>query len=401
MTKSSVSRHQSKPKKPYPEFPLSIHQSGRWFKKHKGRFYYFGPVDDWQSALDKYEREWPYIIQGKTAPPSGSEHGATVADVCNSFLNMKRPLLDSGELSHRTFEDYFLICEKIVVTFGKNRIASDLRPEDFGNLRSEFASIHGPHRLTKDITVTKMVFRHGHEVRLLENPVLYGGGLFDKPSRKSIRRARNAAGPKMFEADEIRLVLEAADSIMRSMVLLGINFGFGNTDVATLTQTAVDFDGGWIDFSRWKTEIHRRIPMWPETSEALRIAITKRPKPTDNADSDLCFLTKHGQRWVRTQPKKNSDRMTALDALGQKFRKFLDSLDINGRRNFYGFRHSFQTIAEECRDLSAVKSVMGHSDDFNMSGQYRERISDERLRAVADVVRAWLWPEKASADSVE
>ena len=87
-TKSSVSRRQSKPKKPYPEFPLFAHKTGRWCKKCKGRFYYFGSVDDRQSALEKYEREWPYIIQGKTVPPVGSENGATVADVCNSFLNM-------------------------------------------------------------------------------------------------------------------------------------------------------------------------------------------------------------------------------------------------------------------------------------------------------------------------
>jgi hypothetical protein len=30
-----------------------------------------------------------------------------------------------------------------------------------------------------------------------------------------------------------------------------------------------------------------------------------------------------------------------------------------------------------------------------MAGQYRERISDERLRDVVDVVQKWLWPEDA------
>ena len=70
MTKSSVSRRQSKPKKPYPEFPLSIRQSGQWFKKFKGKFHYFGAIDDWQSAFEKYEREWPHIIQGEIVPPA-------------------------------------------------------------------------------------------------------------------------------------------------------------------------------------------------------------------------------------------------------------------------------------------------------------------------------------------
>ena len=35
---------------------------------------------------------------------------------------------------------------------------------------------------------------------------------------------------------------------------------------------------------------------------------------------------------------------------------------------------------------------MGHSDP-SMAGHYRERIDDSRLRAVADHVRKWLWPD--------
>jgi hypothetical protein len=36
---------------------------------------------------------------------------------------------------------------------------------------------------------------------------------------------------------------------------------------------------------------------------------------------------------------------------------------------------------------------MGHVDD-SMSGHYRERIDDERLRAVVAHVRGWLFPAK-------
>ena len=82
---------------------------------------------------------------------------------------------------------------------------------------------------------------------------------------------------------------------IRAMVLLGINCGFGNADVATLPQPAENFSGGWIKFLRSKTEIKRRVPLWPEPSEALPIAIAKRPKPAGNTDADLCFLTKNGR----------------------------------------------------------------------------------------------------------
>ena len=60
--------------------------------------------------------------------------------------------------------------------------------------------------------------------------------------------------------------------------------------------------------------------------------------------------------------------------------------------SFYGLRHSFATIAGESRDQVAVNHVMGHVDS-SVVGMYRERISDERLQAVAEHVRRWLFAE--------
>ena len=87
--------------------------------------------------------------------------------------------------------------------------------------------------------------------------------------------------------------------------------------------------------------------------------------------------------------------MTSIDALAQRFAKLLKALDINGRRGFYALRHTFETIAGESKDQVAVNAIMGHVDN-SMAAVYRERISDERLQAVVDVVREWLWPKRAA-----
>jgi hypothetical protein len=41
-----------KPKKPYPDFPLFLHQTGQWAKKVRGRMHYFGTETD--ATLAKY-----------------------------------------------------------------------------------------------------------------------------------------------------------------------------------------------------------------------------------------------------------------------------------------------------------------------------------------------------------
>ncbi len=83
----------------------------------------------------------------------------------------------------------------------------------------------------------------------------------------------------MFEAIDIRRMLEAASSQLRAMILLGVNCGFGNADCGLLPLSALDLDGGWVNFPRPKTGIQRRCPLWPETVRALREALDTRPQP--------------------------------------------------------------------------------------------------------------------------
>jgi integrase len=392
VTKSSVSRRQSKPKRPYLGFPLFPHANGSWAKKILGKFKYFGPWDNPEAALKKFNREWPYLSEGRTPSAADTGDGCTFRFLCNAFLNSKRTKLESDELSERSFRDYFKICERLIDHFGRDRRVDDLRPDDFEKFRSSMAKRFGVVTLKNEVNRCRVVFKYAHDNRLIEQAVNYGQS-FNRPSAKHLRRARNEAGSKMFEVDEILSILNAADPIMRAMVLLGINCGFGNTDVATLPQSAVDLKNSWIDFPRPKTEIHRRVPLWPETVEALTEAIASRPKAKETDDENLCFLTHHRRRWVRVQAsKKNPDVLMPLDAISQSFRKLLNSLDINGKRNFYAIRHTFETIGGESKDQVAVNAIMGHVDSL-MAGVYRERISDERLTAVTDTVRAWLWPE--------
>jgi hypothetical protein len=258
-----------KPEKPYPGFPMFPHATKRWAKKIRGKLHYFGRWDDPGAALQKYLDQKDDLYAGRTPRVSGE--GLTIAELCNHFLNTKRHLLDNGEITDGTFRDYYETCYRIVDTFSRNRLVDDLFADDFGLLRISLAKTRGPAALKNQIGNVRMVFKFGYDQLLIDKPIRYGQS-FNKSSRKVLRIARNKNGPRMFEADELRKILETAKRPVKAMVLLGINCGFGQSDIANLPQSAIDFDNGWIEFPRPKTGIERRCQLWPETVEALREA---------------------------------------------------------------------------------------------------------------------------------
>jgi integrase len=202
VAKSTRTRRSKTSPKPYDGFPLTPHRgTGRWCKKHRGKTHYFGKLDDWQGALAKYEREWPYIIDGREPPPKDAPDYCSIGDLCDEFLNAKRVRLESRELTLRSFGDYFATCKRKVKT----------------------------------------------------------------------------------------------DPVMRAMVMLACNTGFGQSDIAGLPTSALDLDNGIVDYPRPKTGVQRRIPLWGETVDALRKAIAVRPEAADSEDADRVFLTCFGR----------------------------------------------------------------------------------------------------------
>jgi integrase len=370
-----------KPSKPYPDFPLFPHATKRWAKKIRGQMHYFGPWGDPDAALDKYFAEKDALHAGRK--PREVSTGVTVKDLCNEFMAAKDALVKSGELTKRSWDDYKAACELCISFFGKARLVSDLDPDDFAGLRGKMVRKGwGPVTLGNVIQRIRVAFKFAWDNGLIDRPVRYGQN-FKRPSRKTVRIDRAKKGPKLFTANEISRLLEAASPTMKAMILLGINGGFGNADCGRLPRAAVDLDAAMIDFPRPKTGISRRCPLWSETVEAIVEASKDRHTPKDSKDAGLVFITKYGQPWAKD---------TTDQTLTKEFGKLLRSLKINGRKGlgFYTLRHTFRTVADESKDQPAVDFIMGHEVP-HMSSVYRETISDARLKAVTDHVRTWVF----------
>src|SRR5262245_2687787 len=196
----------TRPSKPSPDFPLFAHAAGVWAKKIRGKLVYFGPWDDPDAALAKYNEQKDALHAGRK--PREDTEGLTVKELANRFLNAKQALVDAGELTSRSWSEYKEVTDLLVSQLGKTRLVIDLTPDDFAILRNRMAKRWGPVRLGNAIQRIRSVFKFATDTGLTDRVVRFGPG-FKRPTKKTMRLHRARQGPRLFTADEIRAILGA------------------------------------------------------------------------------------------------------------------------------------------------------------------------------------------------
>lgn len=380
-----------KPAKPYPEFPLTPHASGKWAKKIRGRIYYFGRWHDADGALREYNAVKGDLHAGRE-PTLVAASSCTVKDLFNKFLARQLARVDAGRLDPRSFADTKGALSDLAKAVGPGRIVADLRPVDFRAAREAYSKGRGPHTVNRYVANVKAAFNYGIRDGAIGGPVLYGDEFGKEPIKVQRRAARERAytrGGETFTPDEVRKILKHATGPLRAMVLLGLNAGFYGIDVAKLPMKAIDLDDAWLEFPRPKTEVMRAAPLWPETIEALAGAVEMRPKPTNPADAGLLFLTTHGRPWIHDKVHRGEGTITKVsrtNAVNQAFTKLLDKAKVRRKGiNFAALRDTFVTIANESGDQNASLLIRGHSFP-GMDAFYVKAVVRERLETVVNHV---------------
>ena len=385
---AKVSSRRGKPKKPKKRkgFPLTANGNGQWSKKIKGKVHYFGPWADPDGALKRYNEAAPGLATGR--PRTRETPKYTLRELANDFLTFKQHKVDTGELALRTFDDYKATCERLIHVLGRDAVVEEINSGDLLRVREDITkSKPSIKTLSNEIGRARVVLNFAWKESLIDRPIRFGE-TFKKPGKAAFRKDRAQRelerGKVLFSAADIRLLLDRADLHMRAMTLLGINCALGNSDCGRLVMQALDLDAGWLDFPRPKTGIPRRVPLWPETIAALRESMAKRKSPKSSADGSLVFVTRIGESWFK--------EVTHAGPLSAEFKKLLKAIGIyRSQVGFYALRHTFETIAGQTRDQVAVNACMGHVDD-SMAATYREEVGDDRLQAVVNHVRCWLFP---------
>ncbi|MFW6170077.1 MAG: hypothetical protein ACODAD_06280, partial [Planctomycetota bacterium] len=222
------------PPKPYPDFPLTPSSIGYWVKSIRGKIHRFGkwgyrkngemvrlPDDGWRDALDEYERTRDALYAGQKPKPK-PEDRLSIKQLVNRFLFAKEQDMRSGELTARSWRDYDKTCGRVVRVLGLGTAVEDLEPDDFRRLRADITQGRGPSATANEMVRIRSLFKFGWQEGLLERPIRFGQA-FKPPSRKAIRKARHANGSRMFEPEELRTLIDAANMQLRAMILIACN----------------------------------------------------------------------------------------------------------------------------------------------------------------------------------
>ncbi|GEM_PF-3480492 len=177
----------------------------------------------------------------------------------------------------------------------------------------------------------------------------------------------------LWAPDEFKLTFEHVPEDFRLFLLLMLNCGFTNNDVATLLKSEVRLDEGRIGRQRIKTRRHSHPPvvnykLWPKTqellqhnwSEHLEFALTNQrgnPLAVSRLEKDAnktkeVIWTGIGRRYGQMKNAKPKNNKPSLPNKQLMFLRKTGSTKIRSNREFLSldslyFGHSWATVADK------------------------------------------------------
>ena len=349
------------------KFPLTLHKTGQFCKKIKGKLYYFGT--DKQQALKRYLEQASYLHAGRQPVDKPSGGQLSIKTLCNLYLEHQNSRSTVGEIRLRHVSDQIFLLKRFVRFIGPNRVLSDITTIDLQSFRKKLIQAEkAPNTINNHIAAFKAMYNWALDNEIIEqSPRLSAVKKITSPKREKFT----------FTTHDIQLLLEAASVQMKAMIWLGLNCGFGCTDCAGLEWRNLDIEHGRVSFPRSKTGIDRNLPLWPETI----IALEKVPKK-----GELVFYTRRGNPWVRTcltKKKDGTEKHTKDDAVTKAFSKLIKKAEIKVPKGtgFYTLRRTAATLTAASGDPFAVQRLLGHAD-LEMANTYVQNISEQTDRAI-------------------
>jgi len=362
-----MEKSKSKRKTRSDKFPLTLHKTGQYCKKIKGKLYYFGTNK--QQSLKRYLEQASYLHAGEQPEAISSGDRLSIKVLCNLYLEYQNSRATSGEIQLRHVSDQVFHLKRFVRFVGPHRPVSDVSTMDLQNYRKKLIQAStSPNTINNHIATLKAMYNWAVDNEVIDR----------SPKLKVVKKITLQKREKFtFTMQQIQLLLEIASVQMKAMIWLGLNCGFGCTDCAELKWKNLDLKLDRVSFPRSKTGIDRNLPLWPETIMALE----KVPKK-----SERIFYTRRGNSWVRdflVKKEDGTEKYSRDDAISKAFAKLIKKAGIQVPKGvgFYTLRRTAATLTAASGDPFAVQRLLGHAD-LKMATTYVQDVSEQTDRAI-------------------
>ena len=360
-------KNNSKRKTRFDKYPLTLHPTGQFCKKIRGKLYYFGTNK--KEAFRRYIDEAAYLQTGVSIRTSRTNNNVNLLTLCNLYLEQQNSRIEAGEIKMRQVYDQTTFLRDFVKYLGRSRKISEVATIDLQKYRMRLIKQgKSNNRINNYISAVKAMYHWATENELIATV----------PNLKAIKKLPKPKTTKpIFSPDEVHKLLKLASPKIKAMILLGLNCGFGCTDCAELLWENVDLKKGRINFPRTKTGVFRNLPLWKETLEALRIL----PKINERL-----FNTEDNKKVVRCEQKIAEDKtvkVVKVDRVSRDFSGLMKRAGINKGKGvgFYTLRRTAATLAARSGDPFAVQHLLGHAD-LKMATTYVQDISEQTDRVI-------------------
>ena len=359
------------------KFPLTLHPTGQYCKKIKGKIRYFGT--DKKKALERYLAQATYLHGAQSLLQKASNGKMTLKQLCDLYSQYQHSRVLADNLTPKHYSDQIGSLNRLMSFLGQGCKIESISTLDLQNykrkLQSHYASAD---RLNLNISDMKAMF---HWAR--RNDVLETIPNIDAISKGKIVHKEMYT----FNSEQIKKLLSAADVKIQAMIWLGLNCGFGCTDCGKLEWKDLDLKNGRVRLPRNKTGTRRDFPLWPETIQALK----ELPR-----SGQLVFYTSEGHPWVTTvvKTKSNGEReYTSVNRITPTFSRLMKKVGMHVPKGtgFYALRRTAATMAARSGDPFAVQRLLGHVD-LTMATRYVQDVSEQTDRVIENS-RKYVLPE--------
>jgi hypothetical protein len=186
----------------------------------------------------------------------------------------------------------------------------------------------------------------------------------------SAGHARNGASGdevRAFSVDELTTLYAEANDACRLYMLLALNCGWTQADIATLTAEHLKLRSSppYAHRDRGKTGIYGRWHLWPETIAAIKAAT----KGTRRKKDEILLRTKRGTVLVR------QTKGVKTDLIALAWRRLRISVHMKDKG--MSFKHLRKTASQFVRDIAGKElseAFLCHSD--RTTGRHYNKFSD-------------------------